>query len=131
MAAALLSAPGRALAESWTLGETVNPAKIAHGAGRLATVAGEKAITVWDTTRRAHQTDPLTFDQRVLSAWLSPDGKWLAAVLADNSVLICDAATGRRIGSPLPHDGAIHSVIFSPDPSTYSSEECVLEAALG
>jgi WD40 repeat protein len=51
---------------------------------------------------------------RIWAAALSPDGKLVLTGGADETARLWDASTGRPIGQPLQHQGAVNSVCFSP-----------------
>ncbi len=54
-------------------------------------------------------------DENLYMAVYSPDGRLIATAAKENNAAIWDAATGERIGRPLPHPGVVFSVAFSPD----------------
>ena len=45
----------------------------------------------------------------------SPDGKTILTGSEDKTARLWDAATGRPLGQPIVHSGAVWSVAFSPD----------------
>lgn len=45
----------------------------------------------------------------------SPDGRWIAAIAEDGLQLVDTAARPWEIIGPLPHEGRIHTLAFSPD----------------
>src|SRR5258705_4419398 len=56
------------------------------------------------------------------SVAFSPDGTRIAAGVADNTVRLWDASTGKPIGQPLRgHDGMVTGVAFSPDGTRLAS----------
>jgi WD40 repeat protein len=57
----------------------------------------------------------------VTSVAFSPDGKLLAAGIADGTVVLQDATTGRRLAVLRGHKAAVESVAFSPDGATLAS----------
>jgi len=48
-------------------------------------------------------------------ASFSPDGKRILATSGNNAVRLWDAATGKPVGGPLRHEGAVADESFSPD----------------
>ena len=48
----------------------------------------------------------------------SPDGKTVITGCEDRTARLWDASTGRPIGPPLTHQGAVMAVAFSPDGTT-------------
>ena len=64
----------------------------------------------------------------VRSVAISPDGRWLATGSEDRTARIWDAASGRPITDPLPHDGPVNSVVFSPK-STWQDNKWILTAS--
>ena len=52
---------------------------------------------------------------RSLSAQFSPDGARVVTTSEDRTARVWDAATGKQIGKPLQHEGAVKSAAFSPD----------------
>jgi WD40 repeat protein len=68
---------------------------------RLVTISGDYQAQVWEPPRR--QEVCLEGGGPVAAVAFSPDGKWLATGIADRSVQVWDASTGRemtRIASP-------------------------------
>jgi WD40 repeat protein/serine/threonine protein kinase len=55
------------------------------------------------------------FDEKIRLLRLHPTGDRLLTVDKENSAALWDAKTGRQIGEPLQHDGAIHAAEFSPN----------------
>jgi WD40 repeat protein/Tfp pilus assembly protein PilF len=80
----------------------------------LATAGAGKTVRLWD----AGKSQTLRFSlahARVNSVAFSPDGKVLATGGEDNLVRLWAVATGKPIGQPLPHGGAVRRLAFSPD----------------
>src|SRR5262249_15328075 len=48
----------------------------------------------------------------------SPDGKWLATASGDRTVVVWDAATGKRLLTLRGHGNAAYAVAFAPDGKT-------------
>ncbi len=48
----------------------------------------------------------------------SPDGKTVITGSEDGTARLWDASTGRPLGPPLTHQGAVRAVAFSPDGKT-------------
>ena len=73
--------------------------------------AGSEVVTLWNgeaTARFAHETT-------VVSAAVSPDGKFLATGGWDNAITIWSLETEKPIGVLSGHTGEIHALAFSPD----------------
>ena len=62
-----------------------------------------------------HKVVVLKHDGPVNKVVFSPNGKYIAAAIANNTATIWDASTGKQILAPLKHDGAVNNIIFSPD----------------
>ena len=56
-------------------------------------------------------------DGNVVCTAVSNDGKLIATGSRDSYVQLIDRASGKRIGAPISHNGAVNSVQFSPDDS--------------
>jgi hypothetical protein len=54
----------------------------------------------------------------VLAAAVSPDGKTLLTGCADGAARLWDADTGKLVGAPLNHEGAVYAVDFHRDGET-------------
>jgi hypothetical protein len=57
----------------------------------------------------------LLHPESVQAVAFSPDGKAVLTGSRDNTARLWEAATGRPIGQPMPHDAELHAVAFSPD----------------
>ena len=53
--------------------------------------------------------------RQVYSAQFSPDGQRVVTASEDRTARLWDAVTGKAIGEPMKHDGAVYSAQFSPD----------------
>jgi len=63
--------------------------------------------------------------QPVISLAFSPDGGMFASGSMDTSIVLWDAATGKRIGDPLQgHQATVNALAFSPDGETLASVGC-------
>ncbi len=58
---------------------------------------------------------PLAHKNSVLHAAFSPDGRFLATAVADQTAIIWDAHSGEPVHPPLKHSGIVLKVCFSPD----------------
>ena len=75
------------------------------------------------TVRRWDAASGKPIDERLIySSFLafSPDGKTIASG-SNRTVQLLDVASGKRIGEPLTHDGAVMSAAFSSDGKTIAS----------
>lgn len=88
---------------------------VAFGAAdrKLATASGT-TLRVFDTanwTEAARSTLPAAPEGLAFSA----DGRWIAAIAEDGLQLVDTAARPWQTSGPLPHEGRIHTLAFSPD----------------
>jgi WD40 repeat protein len=88
----------------------------APGGARLYTSSLDKTI-VWDV---AHRRPVRTFSIGGVLA-LGPDGKTLALGQPDGSIILADAAAGRRRGVLTGHTAPVSQLAFSPDGATLAS----------
>lgn len=109
------------------IGEFVGPADITGHVtamafspdGKALASAGPGSVRVWNVATQRQIGDPL---DGATSVAFSPDGRILATNTEDNTVLLWDAATHRRIGETPPgHDAQIAAVAYSPDAATVAT----------
>jgi WD40 repeat protein/tetratricopeptide (TPR) repeat protein len=89
---------------------------------RLATACGDGTVRLWDVATGQLLSDRFHHEQvEVRNLAISPDGRTLAAGTsvprnqhAPAAAYLWDLAAGRQIGQPLPHQGGVHQVLFSP-----------------
>ena len=71
---------------------------------------------------RRHRHSPsarhCSIKRRSRAVAFSPDGKTVLTGSDDGTARLWDAATGKPIGPPLPHQDAVNAVAFSPDGKT-------------
>jgi WD40 repeat protein len=97
-------------------GWSSNPVFAPDGATVYTSVQGGKTI-VWDVTRRRRvRTIPLGGSLAV-----SRDGKTLALGQQDGSIILADAATGRRRRVLTTHSTTVTRLAFSPDGGALAS----------
>jgi WD40 repeat protein/tRNA A-37 threonylcarbamoyl transferase component Bud32 len=93
-----------------------------------ATCCADMTARVWDVASGKPLTEPLVHGVKhtpnlisvreavvLQSVAFSPDGKRLLTACADLNARLWDVATGKPVGPPLRHDGAVTLAIFSPD----------------
>jgi WD40 repeat protein len=74
-----------------------------------------RAVKLWQRPRDVRRWE-LAVDKTPLGDFaISPDQKWLAAVGADNSIRLFDAATREPRGTLAGHAASIHSIRFSAE----------------
>lgn len=82
---------------------------------RVMTVADDGGAMVWDLETRRPLSEIVPGEAPRAAAFsVSPDGKAVATI-SEDVIGIWEAGTGRRLGEPLRHDGAVRTVAFSPD----------------
>ncbi len=80
--------------------------------GRLL-ATGADDIILWDADTPKIITH-LEYDAIVWHLAFSPNGRWLVSSHGDGSILVWDAAEGRRVAAFNGHSGAVRGVAFSP-----------------
>jgi WD40 repeat protein/tetratricopeptide (TPR) repeat protein len=71
-------------------------------------------VRLWETaTGRPFVARDFPHDGNGTAAAVSPEGRLVLTASGDNSCQLWEAATGRRVGSPLVHTGAIQMALFS------------------
>jgi WD40 repeat protein/tetratricopeptide (TPR) repeat protein len=93
--------------------EQVRLAAFSPDGTRLLTVS-EGQAWVWDATTGL-PTAALGHRQEVRHAAFSPDSRRVVTAGADRTARSWDAATGRPIAGPIPHEYPLDHVAFSPD----------------
>jgi len=99
------------LVEGWRAAAEVGDADLAH--------AARASLSAWrcqapQLLRQFAHADNASV--RIVA--ISPDGKAVATAANDRTVRLWDATSGSPIGSPLPHQGSIIALAFSPDGKT-------------
>jgi WD40 repeat protein len=74
-------------------------------------------LTLWDVTTGKAIGATLEFKGGSLIAY-HPDGRTIAKREANNMVSLIDVATGKTIGSPLPHTAPVSRLVFGPEGKT-------------
>jgi WD40 repeat protein len=100
-----LSPDGERLAMT-TAEPLAEPLRDAPGGRGLQVVDTVKGETLWSLPES---------DGEIGAAAFSPDGKTLATGSVKGDVRRWEAETGKEVGDPLPHAGAIKSLAYSPD----------------
>ncbi len=88
----------------------------ASTAGLLASAAGQGC-----TLAAAALFPGRTYKEDLYAAVYSPDGRLVATAAKENNASLWDAATGLRVGEPLPHPGVVFTAAFSPDGKTLAT----------
>jgi WD40 repeat protein/serine/threonine protein kinase len=85
--------------------------------GQLLAAAGEKSVTIWDTTTwQQTPPSPLATAVGLRSVAFSPDGRLLAAAgYGSFAVVVWDVTTGEQIRVLHGHTWLVHQVAFGPD----------------
>lgn len=82
--------------------------------GRKLVSSDEGFVHVWNLA--THRQIGKALDVRATSVAFSPDGRTLATITEDDTVVLWDAATHRRIGeTPPSHTAQINAMTFSAD----------------
>ena len=71
--------------------------------GRWLAIAKEAGISLWDMSTGQPVSAGLENSARGRQLLFSPDGAWLAALLAGGKIMLWESATGRLRAGPLPH----------------------------
>jgi WD40 repeat protein len=89
--------------------------------------ASQEIARVWDAATGAPISEPMRHNAEIASVAFSPDGTRVVttsgnrivqdggSTWTNNTARLWDAATGAPIGEPMPHNGPVLSVAFSPD----------------
>jgi WD40 repeat protein/tRNA A-37 threonylcarbamoyl transferase component Bud32 len=110
---------------------------------RLALTGGyDKTARLWDAATGRALCEPLRHAQPVWAVTLSPDGKTAlvgtgaatdSPTTAPGEARLWDTATGRLLEPPLPTQGRVRTVAFSPNGQTFltvcSEEACLWQTA--
>lgn len=88
--------------------------------GRNLVSADESSVRIWNLAM--HRQIGKALDVRATSVAFSPDGRTLATNTEDDTVVLWDAATHRRIGeTPPSHTAQINAVTFSTDGTLFAT----------
>lgn len=68
---------------------------------------------LWDTSTGRRHGPSLPGRGSIVTAAISPDGRWVATAYPDGTARLWDARSATQVGAPLRHDGAIRSVAFN------------------
>lgn len=90
------------------------------GENKLQSASADRIIKVWDTSlggeiQSASAGNDIDGADELESAALSADGKTLAAGRGDRTIVLFDAASGRRLQTLKNQTSGIYSVAFSPN----------------
>ncbi|CUA73482.1 putative WD repeat-containing protein alr3466 [Nostoc sp, PCC 7120] [Rhizoctonia solani] len=95
--------------------DTVQAIAISPDGTRVCSGSRDKTVRICDTQNGKLVAGPLEeHNDKVLSVSFSQDGQWLASGSVDGMVCIWSTKTWRQT-SLIEHDGAVRSVVFSPD----------------
>ncbi|MBA2394160.1 MAG: protein kinase [Ktedonobacteraceae bacterium] len=77
----------------------------------------DKTVETWDTTtqKRLFAQDAHSHRAAACAVALSPDGKSLASLMADQTVEVSEAISGHILCTYRGHQGLVHVVAWSPD----------------
>jgi WD40 repeat protein len=83
--------------------------------GRWIVDASRGTVRIWDVLNGPEGLSIDAGPTTVFDLAFSPDGRRLAAAVADGSVKLCDSATGEVIRTFSHQQGSVHGVAFSPN----------------
>ncbi|MGX9884488.1 toll/interleukin-1 receptor domain-containing protein [Streptomyces sp. NPDC002276] len=82
--------------------------------GRNLAISDDDSVRIWNLTTRRQTGKAL--DIRAVNVTFSPDGRTIATTSDNDTVVIWDSATHRRIGeTPPSHTAQINAIVFSAD----------------
>jgi WD40 repeat protein len=87
------------------------------GDGRVMLTADARAVRLWNVAS-GKLLRLLKPPERIASATLSPDGRWILTGGEDGTARLWDAATGAQVGAGLGHGARVQAVAFAPDGRT-------------
>jgi WD40 repeat protein len=95
-------------------GETVWQAALSPDGKHLALASGAGLVGLWNWEAGKPGGPRLNFryNRRVTALAFSPDGRLLLAGGIEGAAQVCDVATGRPVGKPLRHPGAVWAAAF-------------------
>ena len=124
------AATGKPLGETMRHEASVKGPAFSPDGTRKVTTSDGKTAQVWDAATGKPLGEPMDHEFDVQSANFSPDGTRIVTAIGsgdvssvgasgergrDGSARVWDAATGKPLGDPIRHKGAVESASFSPD----------------
>ena len=91
------------------------------GGASIASAGENGVVKLWDLTAPAQATRTIELHGKGVCslAWLANPGTasgeqhgWLACGMGDNTIVLCDAKTGREVTTMHGHSGAVHALLW-------------------